>query len=106
MINYKDVDRSAKLIADDYVTKTFNENYVTRQVTYDDVWEDFLGYIVDIIGKPYNMDYEQVYDDDKMSDICFKYTKYVVYRFVLTLRSITGVEYEFPYEINPNDYVK
>lgn len=104
MIDYKEVDRSAKLMADDYVARTFNERYVTSQVTYDDVWEDFLGYIVDEIGKPYKMDYEQVYEDDDMSDICFKYTKYVVYRFVVTLRSITGDNYDFPYDINPNDY--
>ena len=39
MIDYFEVDPSAKLIADDYVRRTFNKEYVTKQVTYDDVWD-------------------------------------------------------------------
>ena len=101
---YQEIDQFAKKTADEYIGRVFTDEYVTKQVTYDSVWEEFLDFIIFEFCKKYHMTDDQIWEDDKMTDIAFAKTKYVTYRFVVKLKEITGKDYEYPYNINPLEY--
>ena len=96
--------KAAFSLADSYIERVMTDDYVVRQCTFDDVWEDFIDWITDEIGKPYDIDYEGVYEDQSLSAACFEAARYIIVKYVRKLESLTGEKYKMPYDINPEEY--